>query len=181
MTQQQPGRRREYRSEYRLLGLPLIHLVVGRDPQTGAPGRAVGIIAVGRFAFGVIALGQVAVGVLPVGQLSLGLLLALGQISVSGYEAFGQVAVAPRLAVGQVGVGGHALAQVGVGRYVIAQAGWGAHVHSVEQPSAEALASFRSEFPALYGLLRRVAGDALHPVRPAEDPAPARAGPEGNP
>ena len=61
---------------------------MGRDPQTGALGRAVGIIAVGRFAFGVIALGQVAVGVLPIGQISLGLLLALGQVSVSGYEAF---------------------------------------------------------------------------------------------
>jgi len=180
MPQPQPGRRREYRSDYRLFGLPLFHLVVGRDPQTGALGRAVGIIAVGRFAFGVIALGQVAVGVLPIGQISLGLLLALGQVSVSGYEAFGQVAVAPRLAVGQVGVGGHALAQVGVGRYVIAQAGRGAHVHSAEQPCAAALASFHSEFPTLFGLLRRVVGDSLRPDRPAEAPA-ARARPTGAP
>ena len=83
-------------------GWPLIHVVWGNDPVSGAPRtargiiaigpraiggiacgyRAKGIIALGGMAMGVVACGGVSVGLVSLGLLSLGLVLGLGGLAV---------------------------------------------------------------------------------------------------
>ena len=107
----------EYASSMRVLGLPLVHVVLGpRGEQSRSVAK--GVIAVGDVAFGVVfALGGVAVGGISVGGLSLGILsiggLAVGGIAIGGIAA-GLVAVGG-LAVGMVAVGGGALGYYAVG------------------------------------------------------------------
>ncbi len=48
----------EYRSRLKIGSLPLIHIVRGVDPSTGARPPAIGIIAIGQVAMGVVAIGQ---------------------------------------------------------------------------------------------------------------------------
>lgn len=92
-----------YRSNARLLGLPLIHvrtaeLVDGRVRR----GIARGWIAIGDIAFGVVlSVGGVAFGGISVGGLGLGL-ISLAGMSVGGYAVGG-------LAIGWLAVGGMAL------------------------------------------------------------------------
>jgi hypothetical protein len=88
----------EYRSQTKILGLPLLHLAYGYDPATGAPRVARGIVAIGNFAIGVVAVGGLALGIFALGGLSLGL-LAIGGIAVGGI-ALGGVGLALVLAVG---------------------------------------------------------------------------------
>jgi hypothetical protein len=142
----------EYKSEMKFLGLPLVHIVMGRDPKTGAVGKAVGIIAIGRMAFGVLALGQLAVGVVPIGQLAIGLLFALGQGAFAGYHAIGQVAVASGFAAGQFAVAASAIGQLALGRYVLAQVGFGRFVWSTKVKDPEALAHFKDMFDWFFEL-----------------------------
>jgi zinc-ribbon domain len=105
----------EYRSEMELFGLPLIHIVQGVDPNTGAPRVAKGIIAIGNIAVGglamgglalggitiggasvgVFALGGVALGGVTFGGVSIGVLVALGGLAVSAAYAIGGLALAP--------------------------------------------------------------------------------------
>lgn len=92
----------EYRSKAEFLGLPLVHIAQGIDPQTGRPRVARGIIAVGNLAFGVLAVGGMAVGGISLGGLGLGI-LAVGGIAVGGI-AFGGLAAALYLAVGGLAV-----------------------------------------------------------------------------
>jgi hypothetical protein len=119
----------ERTSRASLLGWPLLHVTMGRCPETGRRKVARGWVAVGRFAFGGVAIGQVAAGLVTVAQVGFGLLLALaqaglslhtaaGQVAVGRTSAYGQVAVAATEAVGQVAVGHFALGQIGVGRHV---------------------------------------------------------------
>ncbi len=167
------ARRWEYRSGFNFLGIPLVHIVIGRDPQTGRPGRAVGVIAVGRIAIGGVAIGQAALGIVPIGQVALGLFLAFGQLSLAGWEAFGQAAAASRLAVGQAAMAESAIGQVAVARYGICQAGIGAHIHSMKRRSPEALRHFREQFPAWWDVIGswiEPAGSGSAP--PAEAPRP---------
>ena len=110
----------EYRSRFRLFGLPLVHICIGdrfdvlKKPVTAW--IAVGNHAVGGlFAFGAIAvapfsIGLCAVGVFPFGAIALGL-LALGGFSLGvwtfgvlaiGRQAFGCCAVAWNAAVGGI-------------------------------------------------------------------------------
>lgn len=163
----------EYRSSFNFLGFPLVHIVIGRDPQTGRMGRAMGVIAIGRIAIGGIAIGQAAIGICPIGQVALGLLLAFGQLSLGGWESFGQLAAASRLAVGQVAVAESAIGQVAVARYGICQAGIGGHIHSMKRRSPEAIRHFREQFPVLWdeiGNWIEPAGSGSAP--PAEAPGP---------
>lgn len=135
----------EYKSEASLLGLPLVHVVIGRD-AAGRVGKAVGILAIGRMAFGVLPIGQLAVGVFPLGQLALGAVLALGQGAIAGYSAMGQLAVASHFALGQFAAGASAIGQMALGRYVLAQLGWGRYVWSTKIKDPEALDHFREMF-----------------------------------
>ena len=145
--------RYEYKSEASLLGLPLVHIVIGRDPETGRVGKALGILAIGRMAFGVLPIGQLAIGVFPIGQLALGVVFALGQAAFAGYDAVGQLAVGSHFALGQFAAAASAIGQFALGRYVVAQIGWGRYVWSTKIKDPEALEHFREMFHWVFELL----------------------------
>ena len=111
-----PRRHYEYKSTGTWLGLPLVHINVGRGFH-----KAKGIIAVGNLAAGLIAVGGIPMGLLSLGALSLGLLsfggltvggLAIGGISV-GIAALGGLALGV-LAMGGVAIGIYALGGVAI-------------------------------------------------------------------
>jgi hypothetical protein len=94
----------EYRSRLKVGSLPLIHIVRGIDPSTGARPPAIGIIAIGQVAIGAIAIGQLAVGGIAIGQAALGLGWGIGQLA-AGLLAAGQVAAGALGSLGQVALG----------------------------------------------------------------------------
>jgi hypothetical protein len=94
----------EYRSRLKVGSLPLIHIVRGVDPSTGARPPAIGVIAIGQVAMGVVAIGQLAVGGIAIGQAALGLGWGVGQLA-TGMLAAGQVAAGALGSVGQVALG----------------------------------------------------------------------------
>lgn len=104
---------REYKSHVTFFGVPLIHFVVGRNPETGYIDTARGIIAIGQKALGLVAVGQAVVGLVAIGQLAVGLLVGVGQ-ATCGLLAVGQAAVG-LVVVGQFAAGGWVLAQLGFG------------------------------------------------------------------
>lgn len=97
----------EWKSKMEVLGFPLIHITVGRSPQTGKP-------LVSR---GVIAIGQVGIGLITFAQVGVGLLFGLGQV-MGGWFVIAQIA-AGKTAICQVGVAEYLLAQVGVGTHIV--------------------------------------------------------------
>jgi hypothetical protein len=121
----------EYRSNTRLLGLPLVHVAIGRGDATGRyrRGVATGWLAIGDIAVGVvlacggvslggISLGGVAAGLLPIGGLAFGLLafggLALGITAIGGaavgwHAAIGGLAMAHEYALGGFAFARHVL------------------------------------------------------------------------
>ena len=118
---------RRYASKGRFLGLPLVSLAFGPDPEKGERhGTARGWFAMGDVAYGFISLGGVAVGPVALGGLSVGILslggftlgiLSLGGVAV-GWTGCGGIALAWELAIGglavahNLAVGGLALASV---------------------------------------------------------------------
>jgi hypothetical protein len=132
----------EYTSRMRMGQLPLVHITLGRDPETGRRKTARGVIAIGRFAFGLVAFGQVAVGAIAIGQASFGA-LALGQAAISATVALGQLSVAPIFALGQVSVAYTAVGQVAVGAFAMGQEAFGPHVWTTTKKDPEAEAHFR--------------------------------------
>jgi hypothetical protein len=104
----------EYRSRFKIAGLPLVHVVRGIDPSSGRRPPAVGLIAVGQVAVGLIAIGQVAIGVISVGQAAVGLGWGIGQLAF-GLLAAGQVAAGLLGAIGQVAASPHAFGMVSSG------------------------------------------------------------------
>ncbi len=115
----------EYRSPRQWLGMPLVHIVRGRDPLTGkipvARGviaigaRAHGIVAVGVLASGGLAIGSMAVGVFSVGALAVGI-LACGAFS-AGVLALGSMAIGFVSALGGLAIGDIAKGTLAIGRY----------------------------------------------------------------
>lgn len=102
----------EYRSPQTVLGMPLLHIATGIDPETGLKRVARGFIAIGDVAIGVIALGGMAFGGLAFGGLALGLValggVALGVLLALGGAALGSVALGG-VALGYYAFGGLAL------------------------------------------------------------------------
>ena len=107
----------EYRSKKELFGLPLVHIVSGRnlDPTTGKPRIAKGIIAIGNIAFGGLAIGGCSIGIISFGGVGLGL-IAFGGVSIGLLLALGG------LAIGLVAIGGAA-----IGYYALGGGAWGVH------------------------------------------------------
>ncbi len=83
--------RYEWRTKTVFLGLPLVHIAIGRDRETGRLLMAKGIIAIGQFSIGIIAIGQFAAGVFAFAQFAAGIALGIGQFS-TGIISFGQYA-----------------------------------------------------------------------------------------
>lgn len=118
----------EYKSAVSILGLPLVHVSLGRlEEGSYRRGIAKGWIAIGDISFGVIfAAGGIAVGGFGVGGLAAGILslgglavglasiggLAFGALAVGGAAfgvsaAFGGVAIAGEFASGGVAIAPH--------------------------------------------------------------------------
>jgi hypothetical protein len=95
----------EYKSEASFMGLPLVHIAQGFNPETGQKAIARGIFAVGDIAIGVFSLGGLSAGVFSLGGVSLGLILAIGGVSIGGAALGG-------LAIGYFAIGGMAIGQL---------------------------------------------------------------------
>ena len=141
-----PGKRAwgfEWRTKAEVLGLPLIHVAIGRDPKTRKLRVAKGIVAIGQFGFGFIT----------IAQLGVGLVFGFGQ-AVAGLVAIGQVALGVQFGLGQLATGATAIGQFAFGTYVLAQAGIGKHVWSTKlrDPQAvEHFTAFWNGIKALWG------------------------------
>lgn len=119
----------DYRTNARLLGLPIIHVATGRLVDGSyRRGIAKGWVAIGDIAFGAllsaggvsvgtVSIGGLAIGVLPLGGLALGLAaiggLAVGALAVGGaavgwFGALGGLAVARDYASGGAAAARHA-------------------------------------------------------------------------
>ena len=96
-----PGNYRifEYNSGLSILGLPLIHIAQGIDPQSGLPRVEKGIIAIRDFAVSCVSPGNIAFGVFSLGDLSFGL-ISLGCFAFGVVAAAGRLAAASFLAIG---------------------------------------------------------------------------------
>ena len=94
----------EYRTQAKLFGLPLVHVVLGPalDPSTGKVRMAKGIIAIGGIAMGLISLGGVSIGLISLGGLAIGLAAAGGLAIAAGVAVGGA-------AIGYIAIGGGAL------------------------------------------------------------------------
>lgn len=113
----------EYRSSITIGGLPLVHIIKGKNHTVVAKG----IIAIGPVAIGLVAIGGMSVGLLAVGGLSLALLVALGGLAVSGLFSLGGLSISYFLAAGgaaiayRLALGGFAMAHdVAIGTQAIA-------------------------------------------------------------
>jgi hypothetical protein len=127
----------EYASRLRFLGLPLLHVAIGRSREgRSMRGVAKGWIAVGDVAYGVLlALGGVAVGGVAVGGLGLGV-LGLGGLAFGIWAAGG-------LAAGVHAAAGAAFGIVGAmgGLAVAGSFAWGgaAYAPLANTPEVEAI------------------------------------------
>lgn len=113
----------EYRSHTRVLGLPLLHIARGINPNTGRPRIAIGVLAVGNIALGLISVGGLALGAVTVGGVSIGLLalggvalgvVAAGGVAVAGLLAIGGLAMSLLIAVGAAAIAPYTVSALGV-------------------------------------------------------------------
>jgi hypothetical protein len=103
-----------YESKRKLLGLPVISIASGSNPERNEDrGLAIGIIAVGDVSIGVLSFGGLAFGVLSVGGASFGL-ASVGGLSI-GILALGGAAVGLLAAVGGVAIGYNVVGEVAIG------------------------------------------------------------------
>ncbi len=133
----------EWKSKIEILGLPLIHIAIGKDKETGKLLVAKGIIAVGQFGIGVITIAQFGIGIL----------LGLGQF-VGGILAVGQLALGIYFGLGQFATGITAIGQIALGKYVLAQLGYGEHVWSSKIKNPEAIEYFKNLWHSVKNLIR---------------------------
>lgn len=106
----------EFKSQIRIFGLPLVHIVYGPAWLVGFK-PAKGIIAIGNMAVGVVAFGGLAAGLITIsgigfgliclGGVALGIGLGIGGLA-TGYLAIGGLAVG-YYAIGGLGIGAHTL------------------------------------------------------------------------
>jgi hypothetical protein len=97
------GQGYEWKSKAHILGIPLVHVAVGRDAQ-GKLRVAKGIIAIGQFGVGVITVAQFGVaGLFGIGQF-MAAPIAIGQFAL-GLAAIGQFAIGGLYGLGMVGTG----------------------------------------------------------------------------
>jgi hypothetical protein len=157
------GRGRRYRSEREFLGMPLVAVAVGPDPERReARGHAKGVIAIGDVATGIVAFGGWARGVVAVGGLATGV-IACGGLAFGLAAAFGGIALSAMLAIGGGALGTAAFGGAAAGYYAVGGAPYGTYVVGPERVDPEALALFE-----------RLGLEPPAPPRPVRTPAPAR-------
>jgi hypothetical protein len=121
----------EWRTKSQLFGLPLVHIAIGRNKETGRLMVAKGIIAIGQFGIGIIT----------IAQFGLGVLFGFGQF-VGGIFSIGQFALGIIFGLGQFACGITAVGQIAFGSYVRAQVGFGTHVWSSKIKDYQAIGYF---------------------------------------
>ena len=140
------GRKRawgfEWRTKTQVFGWPLVHVAVGRDPET----RKL------RVAKGVIAIGQFGIGLVTVAQFGIGLFFGLGQFML-GSVVVAQFALALLFGLGQFAFGYIAIGQFAVGEYARAQITYGRYAWSGMRQDPQAVAPFGKICDAAKGLL----------------------------
>ncbi|OGL43583.1 MAG: hypothetical protein A2161_21565 [Candidatus Schekmanbacteria bacterium RBG_13_48_7] len=145
----------EYKSEAAIGDWPLIHIVIGRDPETGRRKIAKGIIAIGRIAIGFIAIGQLALGIIPIGQLAVGIFAAIGQGAVAGYSA-GQLALGWKISIGQLSMAKDvAVGQLAHADYSMGQAAYGPNSVGINQFSKSGAQFFRQYAPGVVSTIEK--------------------------
>lgn len=139
-------------TEREFLGLPLVDIAVGRDPERGERGHAKGVVAIGDRATGIVAFGVHARGLVALGVTAFGLVavgwIAAGAVAI-GFLVAGLVALGAA-AVGVFAMGGAALGVIAVGaaafgEYAAGFVAAGEHVHTraLHDPEVlEAIAGF---------------------------------------
>ncbi|MEO0216725.1 MAG: hypothetical protein ABIL70_09820 [candidate division WOR-3 bacterium] len=106
----------EWESDFEILGIPLIHIAVGRD-ENGKIRIAKGIIAIGQFAIGLITIAQFGIGILfGIGQFMLGI-ATIAQFAIGILFGLGQFATG-YIVIGQFVYGWYALCQFGFAKYM---------------------------------------------------------------
>jgi len=111
----------EYKSKTQLLGMPLIHIAQGINPETGLPRVAKGFIAIGGIAIGIFATGGFALGAICLGGFGLGIIVfggiaggvfACGGIAAAIYFAVGGIAIAGAYAIGGLAIAPHTISSM---------------------------------------------------------------------
>lgn len=131
----------EYKSDAQILGIPLLHVAIGRDADTGKLLMAKGIIAIGQFGLGLIT----------IAQFGIGLVFGFGQF-VGGFIEIGQFAIGLYFGMGQFATGYTAIGQFAIGEYVLAQIGFGKHVWSSSSKDPVAIEHFRNLWECIRSL-----------------------------
>lgn len=132
----------EYKSKATFWGWPVVHVAIGRNPETGKLMAAKGIIAIGQFAIGVIT----------IAQFGIGFLFGFGQF-VGGLITIGQFAAGILFGLGQFATGITAIGQFAIGKYVLAVIGYGEHVWSRKVKDPEAVEYFKNIYRTLLSLI----------------------------
>lgn len=140
----------EYKSERKVLGLPLVHIHFGHGNC-----RARGIIAIGNSAMGLVAVGFASLGLISVGLTAIGLLtlglvcvggIAFGGVAMGLLAAFGGIVVSAGLAVGGIATGTYAFGKIASG-YIAC--GTMAAGHIAIGPNVDGAQTFRTIAEAL--------------------------------
>ena len=140
-------------SKMTLLGLPLVSVALGPDPDKGEMrGHARGIIAIGDIATGMIAIGGVAFGGITIGGCAIGL-IALGGCALSILLALGGVALG-MVALGGCAVGWVAVGGGAIGYYAFGGTAIGVYVIDAMRQSPEAVQFFEQFIPGLAEMLK---------------------------
>lgn len=116
---------KNYRSEKKIFGLPLLHVVNEPDPVTGRRIIAKGVIAIGGQSLGIFAFGGVASGFMAFGGIAAGV-FAFGGISI-GLCSWGGLALALIIALGGLAIGTVAIGGTSVGYYSFGSTAIGTH------------------------------------------------------
>jgi len=115
----------EYKSKKALLGLPLIHVHIGRGFRKAKGIIAVGnistgLISIGLLSKGLISFGIISMGFIGIGAFAIGLLLSIGSISIGtftlGALSIGMFSVGACSIASHIAVGDYAKGHIAVGR-----------------------------------------------------------------
>lgn len=105
----------EYKSKRTLLGLPLIHINIGKGVK-----KAKGIVAIGNISYGIVSAGIISLGVLSFGCMSIGI-ISLAAISIALLLAIGAISIGV-FSVGAISIGIFSLGALSIGKYSIGAA-----------------------------------------------------------
>ena len=149
----------EYKSERKVLGVPLVHIHFGHGNC-----RARGIIAIGNAAMGIVAVGFASIGVVSAGITAIGLLtlglvgigvIALGGVVMGILAAIGGIAASAGLAMGAIACGSYAIGRIASGYFA---AGTVAAGHIAIGPDADGALVFETAAEALSQLGKELPG-----------------------